>query len=361
MRKFLKIVSWIGVVVILLVIIFWPKIKLFREGKSKGVLSEGKIQAVRVKVLVARPSDLQEVIKATGTLIADEQVDLTFETQGKIKEIYFTEGTRVSQGQLLAKLNDDDLQAQLKKLNLQNNLLQEKANRQKILLEREAISRESYDQLITDLQSNEAEIKIILVNIAKTEIRAPFDGIIGLRYLSEGAYVNPGMRVARLIKIRPLKVEFSIPERYAGNVKVGNILSFRIEGSPEEYRASVYAVEPIIDAATRTITLRALFPNEQMQLQPGRYVTVQLIIREKKDAIKLPTEAIIPELGSEKVFVINNGKAADTKVTIGLRTPEFVEVTKGIKAGDTVIVSGIMQLRAGMPVNIIAVDSTDYQ
>jgi membrane fusion protein (multidrug efflux system) len=361
MKRFLKIASWIGVVLILLLIIFWPKIKLFRQGKSKGVLTEGKTQAVRVKAMVARPSDLQEVIKATGTLIADEQVDLTFEMQGKIKNIFFTEGAKVNKGQLLAKLNDDDLQAQLTKLKLQNNLLQEKANRQKILLEREAISRESYDQLITDLQSNEAEIKMILVNIDKTEIRAPFDGIIGLRYLSEGAYVTSGMRISRLIKIKPLKVEFSVPERYADNVKAGNSLKFRIEGSSEEYSAKVYAIEPIIDATTRTMTLRALFPNEKSQLQPGRYITVQLIIREKKDALKLPTEAIIPELGSEKVFVIKNGKAAGSKVTIGLRTPEFVEITDGVNAGDTIVISGIMQLRSGMPVSITAVDSAYYQ
>ncbi len=342
-------------------IVFWPKIKLTREDKTKGALPGGNIQAAKVKVLIAMPSDLEEVIRATGTLIADEQVDLTFEMQGKIRNIYFAEGTRVNKGQLLAKLKDDDLQAQLTKLRLQNNLLQEKANRQKILLEREAISRESYDQLITDLQSNEAEIKMVLVNIDKTEIRAPFDGIIGLRYMSEGAYVTPGMRIARLIKTKPLKIEFSVPERYADNVKAGNLLSFRIEGSTEEYRASVYAIEPLIDATTRTMTLRALFDNEKSQLQPGRYITVQLIIREKKDALKLPTEAIIPELGSEKVFIIKKGKAIDSKVSIGLRTPEFVEVTDGIKAGDTVVVSGIMQLRSGMPVNIVAIDSADYQ
>ena len=361
MKRVLKIVSWIGIALMILLIIFWPKIKLLSKGKSKDNLAAGNVQSARVKVLIARPNDLREVIKTTGTLIADEQVDLTFEMQGKIKNIFFTEGAKVNKGQLLAKLNDDDLQAQLTKLKLQNNLLQEKANRQKILLEREAISRESYDQLITDLQSNEAEIKMVLVNIDKTEIRAPFDGIIGLRYLSEGAYVTPGMRIARLIKIKPLKVEFSVPERYADNIKAGNSLIFSIEGSSEEYSASVYAVEPIIDATTRTITLRALFPNEKSQLQPGRYITVQLTIREKKDALKLPTEAVIPELGSEKVFIVKNGKAADSKVTIGLRTPEFVEITEGIKSGDTIVVSGIMQLRPGMPVNITAIDSTYYQ
>jgi membrane fusion protein, multidrug efflux system len=267
----------------------------------------------------------------------------------------------VNKGEILVKLNDEDLQAQLVKLNLQNTLLQERVNRQKVLLAREAISQESYDQLMTDLQSNEAEIKLIKVQIDKTEMKAPFEGNIGLRYISEGAYVDPSARIARLIRIQPLKIEFAVPERYAGVVKAGNELIFKIENSTEDFIASVYALEPAIDANTRSMTLRAIFPNKDARLQPGRFVSIQLIIREKKDALQIPTEAVIPELGGEKVFIVVNGKAAPVNITIGLRSQDVVEVTGGLKPGDSLVVSGIMQLRADMPVSVVKEDSVRSQ
>jgi membrane fusion protein (multidrug efflux system) len=359
MKKRLKFVIWGGVILLILIIIVLPKMLQSRKGtvekQRKAVLQ----QAVRVKVMVIKPGRIQEYLKTTGTLLADEEVDLAFDGQGKIETIFFREGTYVHKGQILAKLNDDELQAQLMKLNLQNNLLQEKVDRQKVLLEREAISQESYDQLKTDLQSNEAEIKLVLVQIDKTEIKAPFDGIIGLRYVSEGAYVSQDTRIARLIKIQPLKIEFAVPERYAGVIKVGSELDFHLDNSTEEYTASVYAMEPAVDPATRTMTLRALFPNKDAKLYPGRFVSVLLIIHEKNDALQVPTEAIIPELGGEKVFTVVNGRAASNQVTTGMRTPEAVEITGGLKPGDSVVVSGIMQLRADMPVTVLAEDSVE--
>jgi len=350
---------WGSVILLLLIIVLFPKLKQMQKD-SRGKQSKGVLQqAPRVKIMVVVPGQLQELLKTTGTLMADEEVDLTFEGQGKIETIFFNEGTHVNKGEVLAKLNDDDLQAQLVKLQLQNNLLQERLERQRILLKREAISQESYDQLLTDLQSNEAEIKLSRVLIDKTEIRAPFDGIVGLRYVSEGSYVSPATRIAKLIKIQPLKIEFAIPERYAGDVKVGNELSFTIENSPDNHKARVYALEPAIDPETRTMTLRALFPNKGASLQPGRFVTVQLIIREKEDAVKVPTEAIIPELGGEKVFTVVGGRAVSTRVITGMRTPDIVEVTEGLNPGDSVVISGIMQLRTDMPVTVIPDDSVN--
>jgi membrane fusion protein (multidrug efflux system) len=361
MKKGLKVVIWGGVILLLLIIIILPKVLQSRKGSGEKQRKAVLQQAARVKVMVLKTGMIQEHLKTTGTLLADEEVDLTFEGQGKIENIYFREGSRVNKGSVLAKLNDEELQAQLVKLNLQNNLLQERVNRQKILLAREAISQESYDQLMTELQSNEAEIKLIRVQIDKTEIKAPFEGIIGLRYVSEGAYVNTATRIARLIKIQPLKIEFAVPERYAGVIRVGNELSFRLDNSAEEYAARVYAMEPAVDPGTRTMTIRALYPNEDARLQPGRFVSVLLIIREKKDALQVPTEAIIPELGGEKVFTVVNGRAASVPVTIGMRTPDVVEITGGLQPGDSVVISGIMQLRSDMPVNVLAEDSTGKQ
>jgi membrane fusion protein (multidrug efflux system) len=361
MKRGQRILIWGSIILLLLMFILLPKIRQMRKTAAEKQPRANYQQAAQVKVMVVKPYKLQELLKTTGTLLADEEVDLGFEGQGKIESIFFKEGSHVSKGQILAKLNDEDLQAQLVKLTLQNKLLQERVDRQKVLLAREAISQESYDQLMTDLHSNEAEIKLIHVQIDKTEIRAPFDGIIGLRYISEGAYVSPATQIARLIKIQPLKIEFAIPERYAGIVKVGNELNFKIENSPENHIAKVYALEPAIDPETRTMTLRALYPNKDASLQPGRFVSVQLIIREKDNAIQVPTEAIIPELGGEKVFTVVHGRAASTNVTIGIRTPDVIEVTSGLQPGDSVVISGIMQLRSDMPVTVLTEDSVENQ
>ena len=350
---------WGGVILLLMIIIFLPKVLQSRKSADEKQRKTALQQAARVKIMVIKSGMIQEYLKTTGTLLADEEVEMTFEGQGKIETIYFREGSHVNKGAVLSKLNDDDLQAQLVKMNLQNNLLQERLNRQKVLLAREAISQESYDQLLTDLQSNEAEIKIIRVQIDKTEIKAPFDGIIGLRYVSEGAYVSQNTRIARLVKNQPLKIEFAVPERYAGVIKVGNDLSFQLDNADEKYAARVYAMEPAVDPGTRTMTLRALYPNNDSRLQPGRFVSVLLIIREKKDAIQVPTEAIIPELGGEKVFTVVNGRAVSIPVTIGMRTPEAVEIIGGLHAGDSVVISGIMQLRADMPVSVLSEDSIE--
>lgn len=361
MKKARKFMIWGGVILLLMIMIFLPKVlqsrKISEEKQRKAVLQ----QAARVKIMVLKSGMIREHLKTTGTLLADEEVDLTFEGQGKIENIYFREGSPVNKGAVLAKLNDDELQAQLVKLNLQNNLLQERLNRQKVLLAREAISQESYDQLLTDLQSNEAEIKLIRVQIDKTEIKAPFDGIIGLRYVSEGAYASQNTRIARLVKIQPLKIEFAVPERYAGVIKLGSELSFQLDNADEKYAARVYAMEPAVDPGTRTMTLRALYPNKDALLYPGHFVSVQLILREKKDALQVPTEAIIPELGGEKVFTVVNGRAVSSPVTIGMRTPETVEITEGLHAGDSVVIKGIMQLRSDMPVTVLPEDSVENQ
>lgn len=355
MKKRSKTFLWIALILIIGIIVALPKLKESKkEGKGAGPKS-GRQQAVVVKVQEIQPSTLREIVKTSGTLLADEEVDLSFEASGKIEKIFFKEGTQVKKGQILAELNNEDLIAQLGKLQLQNKLLTEKVNRQKILLEKEAISQESYDQLMTDLQSNEAEIKLLQVNISKRKLPAPFDGVIGLRKVSEGAYVNPSTQVARLIKTQPLKIEFSIPERYAEVVKAGYNLTFNIENSTEQYTAKVYALEPTIDAKTRTLTLRAYYDNAGNKLNPGRYVSVELIIREKKDALQVPTEAVVPELGGEKVFIVKNGKAQMVNIKAGLRTDTYLEITEGVSPGDSLVVSGVMQLRSDIPV-IVASD-----
>ena len=282
----------------------------------------------------------------------DEEVDLSFETSGKIVEINFDEGTTVKKGQLLAKVNDRQLQAQLQRLVAQLKLAEDRVFRQNDLLERDAVSKEAYEQVKTELATLNADIDLVKANIAMTELRAPFDGVIGLRQVSVGSYASPTTIVAKLTKIIPLKIEFSVPERYASQVKKGTNLNFELEGKLSSFPAKVYATESRIDQSTRTLTVRALYANSNGAILPGRYASIQLKKEEIPNAIAIPSESIVPEMGKDKVFLYKSGKAEPVEITAGIRTEAEVQVIKGLQMGDTIITSGTLQLRTGLPVTL---------
>ena len=298
------------------------------------------------------PTKMNEMIYSTASLLPDEEVDLSFETSGKVVGIYFTEGTRVKKGELLAKINDKPLQAQLLKLKAQLKLTEEREFRQRQLLDRDAISRESYDQVATELESIQADILLIEARIDETELRAPFDGTVGLRMISEGAITSTQTNIVRLVKTWPPKIEFSVPERYAGEVTPGFPITFDIDGIPSSFEAKVYAIDPKVDINTRTIVVRALYPNSDEELKPGRFASVRARLSQIDSAVSIPTEALIPEMEGEKVFIMQNGKAIERKVTTGLRTESHIQIRTGLSFGDTLLTSGILQLRNDLPVQL---------
>ena len=291
-----------------------------------------KRTTLNVNAQIIKPHLLTDKLFVSGKLIPDEEVDLSFETSGKIVDIFFTEGTFVSKGQLLAKVNDRQLQAQLDRLEAQMPLAEDRVFRQNALLQRDAVSKEA-----------KASIEL-------TELRAPFDGVIGLRQVSTGAYASPSVVVAKLTRITPLKVEFAVPERYARQIRKGANLSFKVEGKLDAYQAQVYATESSIDPSTHTLNVRAIYPNKQGELLPGRYASIELSQNEIKDAIAIPSEAIVPEMGQNKVFVYRNGLAQPVDVEIGIRTEAEVQILRGLAIGDTILTTGTLQLRTGMPV-----------
>jgi len=362
MKNRFKIITTILLIVVAVFIVFYPKIKPVlgsgkksqsagperRGGPGSGPgMGQGR-NVLNVSGFLVLPTGMNELINSTGTLRPDEEVELSFETSGKIVGINFTEGTRVKKGDLLAKINDKPLQAQLEKLQAQQKLVEEKEFRQRSLLDKDAISQESYDQIVTELQTIQADINLIKARISETELRAPFNGIIGLRYLSEGSYATPSTKIARLIKMSPIKLEFSIPERYADEVNIGFPVVFTIDN--KNYNAKVYAVDPKIDLTTRTIVLRALYPNSREELKSGRYASVTLRLSQIENAIAIPSEALIPEMEGEMVYVYRKGKATGSKVSTGLRTESLIQITNGLKFGDTLITTGILQLRQNLPV-----------
>ena len=353
--------KWIITAVIL--VVFCLALGLYNLMNGKGAAEPDADAAVvprrasilNVNGLVIRPQQLTDGITTVGNLLPDEEVDLSFETSGKIVAINFREGTAVKKGDLLAKVNDQPLLAQLRRYEAQLKLAEDRVYRQSALLEKDAVSQEAYEQVTTEYEKLMADIDLVKANILQTELRAPFDGIIGLRSVSEGAYVSPTTVITKLTKISPLKIEFSIPERYANDVSNGTTIVFRLEDSDgimRDYNARVYAVESKMDMTTRTLKVRATYPNTNETIFPGRYTSVEITKREIMNALAIPSEALIPEMGKNVVYLYKNGVADPAEIEIGLRTESHVQVLKGLQPGDTLITSGVMQLRTGMNVTI---------
>lgn len=351
MKKRIKGIIIAVVITILLVIIFYPKFSSSGSDISANFPTRGPGAALPVKVFVAKPETLSNVVISTGSILANEEVELRSEVAGKIVQINFREGAAVSKGDLLVKINDAELQAQLRRAESKVKVAEDKEFRQRSLLDRNLISQEEYDNTFNELNSSKADYDLIKAQIDKTEIRAPFSGIVGLRSVSEGSFVSTTTVIARLQNLSNLKVDFSIPERYSNMVRVGDKLDFRISGNKDYYAATVYAIEPRIDPSTRTLQIRAMC-SAYRDLIPGAFANVQLRLKETLDAILVPSVAIVPELKGQRVYLYKDGTVVPQNVEIGIREETRVQILSGLNVGDTVITSGILQIRPGLKVSV---------
>lgn len=331
---------------------FTPKVNSDLKNAPATGSKGKKSKTLNVRAVKIQQQDLDDALFVSGSLLPDEEVDLTFETSGKITDIHFKEGSFVKKGQLLAKINDAPLQAQLKKLEVQLKLYQDRLYRQNALLEKEAVSKEAFQEAETNLATLQAEIDLVKANIAQTELRAPFDGVIGLRNISLGSYASQSTPIAKLTKVNPLKVEFNVPERYANQLQEGSNLTFTLEGDLKEHKAKVYALDSRVDDETRTFKVRAHYDNSYGKVVPGRYVNITLTTQQYTQTIAVPSEAILSEMGVDKVFLYKNGVAEPNVIKKGIRTADKVQVISGLNIGDTVIVSGTMQIRTGQKVTL---------
>jgi membrane fusion protein (multidrug efflux system) len=308
---------------------------------------------MKVSGMIAKPQTFDNVLSLSGSVEANEQVDIRSEVSGIVESINFQEGRSVTKGQLLFKVNDIELRAQLSQANTRQSLASENERRAKLLLQKEAISQEEYDVARAEYASTKAQGELIKAQIAKTAVRAPFSGKIGLRSISVGTYITPAVLVAKLVNIGKLKITFSIPEKYAQDVKMNTIIRFTVTGSTEEYSATIYAIEPTVEIETRTLQVRAIAENKEGKLLPGTFANVELPLDIIKDAILVPTQAVIPVQNGKKIFISELGKAKEVMIETATRTDASLIVLSGLKAGDTVITSGIMSLKNDAPVKVI--------
>ncbi len=294
---------------------------------------------------------LQEDVVSSGSLLPNEQVDIYPEISARITQLNIREGQPVAQGALLVKLFDSDLRAQLLKLQAQAENARRTEERNKQLLERGGISQQEFDIASTNLRSSLADIELVKANLQRTEIRAPFSGVIGLRNVSAGAVVSPSTLIVRLQQISSLKLDFSIPEKYGQAVQTGSQISFLVDGSDQPSQAVVYAIEPGVEQQTRNLRIRARVNNTSAKYRPGTFARVTLTIQNEKSLV-VPTQAVIPQTRTNQVIVVKNGKAQFRDVKIGLRTAGTIQVLSGVEAFYTVSTTGLLFLKQDAPVKI---------
>ena len=315
-----------------------------------GNNAKGSKAPVAVEIKVAQPELLLNTVSSTGNILANEKAEIRPEISGRIVKILFEEGAAVQKNKLLIKMYDGDLQAQLKRNEAQGMLLTNDEFQKGKLLEIKAISQDEYDVSKSQLLVNQADKQLLQAQIAKTEIYAPFSGKVGLRTVSPGNYIASNTLIATIQQLDPVKIEFDVPEKYSSFIKTGLDVSFGIDALDSTFMAKVYAIESSITTETRTLKVRALCSNKTNLLNPGAFARVNMILEKYPDAIKVPSEAVLTVLDGNSLFLCKNGKAQLVKVTTGIRTNSEIQITQGVSAGDSLIVTGLLQLTNGSPV-----------
>lgn len=350
-RKYLYIA--IAVVAVAFVSYF-----LTRNGEAKVAAPEpGRGSGpMEVHAIVVEPREFANMITLSGSIEPNEQIQIRSEVSGIVRELGFEEGSMVRKGQLLLRIDDSELQAQLIQAQSREKLAEDNENRARLLLQKEAISQQEYDVAHADYESAKAQTVLIRAQIAKTTVHAPFSGKVGLRSISEGEYLTPTTVVASLMSINPVKILFAVPEKYSNQIQEGQRLKFSVSGSDTKYDAEIYAIEPGVDPTTRTISIRALASNPEGRLFPGSFARIELPLERIDTAILVPTQAVIPVQNGKQVYLFENGLAIATPVEAENRTASEVLINQGVSIGDTVLTSGLMSVTDGMPVRVEIVE-----
>jgi len=309
---------------------------------------------VPVDIIIAREESFPSTLEVNGTVLSEDMVELRPEISGRLTYLNIPDGGTVAKGNILAKINDADLQAQRNQLQVQLDLASKTEQRLKKLLAINGVNQADYDDALSKVTLYEADINVLNAQIDKTIIKAPFNGKLGLRQVSLGAYVTPQTLIGTLQQSSKIKIDFSVPESYEKLIGIGKTVTIKSNNSDTELSAVISAIEPQISTATRNLKVRARL--DEGGLIPGAFVKVYL--KEESQGIIVPTSIIIPDAYSNQIVVVKKGKAAFVNVEVGSRTVDFAEITSGLKTGDSVVVSGVLFVRPGATVKIKGVNKS---
>jgi membrane fusion protein (multidrug efflux system) len=347
----MKRLIFIALAVIIVAALVLIKLFAFSAKKEKPP-QPGAVRALPVECYLVRDTVADYSLETVGTLLAREQVDIVSELQRKVVAIHLSEGDMVRTGQLLFKLDDADIVSRIRRLELDAELALANEAREKVLLEKGGVSQERFDQVSNRRKVLQAEIAVLQVDLAKTELRAPFGGRVGLRNISIGAMAVPGQLLATLQEVHRLSLDFSVPEKYAPNLKPGVEVRFRTDYLPGAITSKVVAVEPGVDPRTRTLAVRAAVDNRDGRLIAGSSAKVHVSLQEEVESLFVPTSALIPTITGYTVFRAQSGKAVATLVKTGTRTRDQIQILEGLSAGDTLVATNLLRVRNGAPLHI---------
>lgn len=324
------------------------------EKKKKITATEQRPrpQGGRVEAFIVKPVTVSETIEVPGTLLAKEITQIFPEISGRVTYLNISEGKYVSKGTLLAKLFDGDLQAQLRKLQVQLKIAEQTESRQAQLLKIQGISQQDYDLSLLNVNNIKADIEIIRANISKTAVYAPYSGKLGLRNVSLGAFVSSQTLITTITQTDQLRLDFTVPEKYTDRIKTGQYVNFTVQGKNKPYAARVTATEVSVAETTRSLLVRSAVQNKNSELLPGVFASVILKFDPNPNALMVPTEAILPQARGKKVITYNGGNAKFVDVQTGVRDSAFVQVTEGIQPGDTIITTGLLSIRPGSQIQL---------
>ncbi len=317
------------------------------ERPNSGNQSTG----VPVRTQMVEGRELTEALVAFGTLVGGESAVIRPQVNGLVRQLPFPEGKEVKRGELLAQIENEDIEAELEAKRYELLLAESRLKRREDLFEQRFVSEDDYEEALNSRNALRARVRVLEATLRKTRILAPFDGVTGLREVSVGAYVDPSTPITIIEQLDPLRVDFSVAERYRGNIRAGDPFSITVAGFPEAFHGRVQAVSPKIEPGSRTVTLRGLIDNPEGKLSPGAFAKVKISLRRDESAILIPPEAIIRSGLEAFVFVVDEeGKAERRVVRTGLRKSDAVEITEGLRDGEELVVAGIQSLRDGMGV-----------
>lgn len=324
------------------------------KSKKEDPKQNQKAPPPTVDVIVVSPQSISNTVEANGTVTASEYVEVRPEVSGRLTYLNVNEGSRIAKGSVIARINDADLRAQLNKVKVQLSLAQTTVDRYKKLLDIQGINQADYDLAVNQVNSLRADIGIIQADLAKTVVRAPFTGVVGLRQVSNGAYVSPQTVLATLQQLGNIRIDFTLPESYANLLKRGSAVVVETDANGgSRKRATIIAIEPQVSTSTRNILVRARL-DDNAGINPGSFVKVYIDAGEE-NGMMVPANAIIPDARAKQLVVVKNGKANFVDIKTGLRKEGAVQVTSGLTTGDSVVVSGVLFARANAPVKVRAV------
>jgi membrane fusion protein, multidrug efflux system len=304
---------------------------------------------------IVEQKSISDRVEVPGTLLPAEETQIRTEVSGRVVQLNVQEGKLVQKGSLLVKLFDEDLQAQLRKLEVQLEIANKTEERQRDLLEISGISQQDYDLSALQVDNLKADMQAVKIAISKTEIRAPYTGRVGLRNISLGTFLSPTEVVTTIRQVENLKLEFSIPEKYARDVAPGSLVSFRVDGGAVNHAATVMATESGVDQATRTLRVRALVDARHRELVPGVFARVSLHLGNDTEALLVPSQAVIPQARGKQIILYRNDSVRFVEVETGMRDSAFVQILKGIKVGDTVVTTGLMAIRPQSKIRLVRI------